>query len=421
LAARVIRLSLQTRLAPLIVAAVLVAGCGSSGSDQNNPRMGSANGGRHGGFGGTPTVGYVVVQQGSAPIYVELPGRVNAYQISDVRPQVNGVILRRLFTEGSLVKQGQTLYQIDASIYRAAAAQAQANLQSARAQAEAARILAERYRPLVAEQAISKQDYTNAVAQAREAEASVAQNTAALHTAQINVGFTRVPAPISGRIGLSNFTAGALVTSGQTQALTTITRLDPIYVDIQQSAAQLLSLRQQLAHGGAIPTKADVRLVLPDGSIYGYTGSVQFSNVVVDQATGAVTIRATFPNPQAVLLPGMFVKADFAQAVNTGAFLVPQQGLSRDPQGNATVWIVGPNDTAVQRTVTADRTQGQYWIVTSGLNAGDKIITQGTANLTPGIKIKPVPQNTPQKVQAPPPDVLKRMNANRRSGGGPRQ
>ena len=400
---------------------MLLAACGSGSSDKQNSRMGSATGGRHGGGpGGTPTVGYVVVQQGSAPIDVELPGRVTAYQISDVRPQVNGVILHRLFKEGSLVHQGQTLYQIDPSLYNAAAAQAQANLQSARAQAEAAQTLAARYKPLVTEQAISKQDYTNAVAQARQAQASVAQNNAALHTARINVGFTRVPAPISGRIGLSNFTEGALVTSGQTQALTTITRLDPIYVDIQQSAAQLLSLRQQLAHGGAVPTKANVRLVLPDGSDYGATGSVEFANVVVDQTTGAVTIRATFSNPQAVLLPGMFVKADFAQAIDTSAFLVPQQALTRDPQGNATVWVVGPNDTAVQKTVTADRTQGQFWVVTNGLNAGDKIITQGTATLTPGMKIKPVPQSAPQKVQAPPPDVLKKMAANRRSGGGAR-
>ena len=379
--------------------------------------MGSATSGR-GGSQGTPTVGYVVVQQGSAPIMVELPGRVTAYQISDVRPQVNGIILHRLFKEGSLVKQGQTLYQIDPSIYQAAQAQAQANLQSARAQSEAARTLAARYKPLVTEQAISKQDYTNAVAQARQAEASVAQNNAALHTARINVGFTRVPAPISGRIGLSNFTEGALVTSGQTQALATITRLDPIYVDIQQSAAQMLALRQELAHGGAVPTRAEVRLVLPDGSTYGATGSVEFANVVVDQTTGAVTVRATFPNAQAILLPGMFVKAGFAQAIDTSAFLVPQQAVSRDPQGNATLWVVGPDNTAQQRTITADRTEGQNWVVTNGLSAGEKIITQGTANLTPGMKIKAVPQNTPQKVKAPPPDVLKRMSANRHSGGG---
>ena len=417
MAARVILSLPPSRLTPALLAAmVLLSACGGS-SDPQNPRMGSATGGHRGGSGGTPIVGYVVVQQSSAPIDVELPGRVTAYQIADVRPQVNGVILHRLFKEGSLVRRGQTLYQIDPSIYEAASAQAQANLQSARAQAEAAKTLAARYKPLVAEQAISKQDYTNAVAQARQAEASVAQNKAALHTAQINVGFTRVPAPIGGRIGLSNFTAGALVTSGQTQALTTITRLDPIYVDIQQSAAQLLALRQQLAHGGAVPTKAVVRLVLPDGSNYASTGSVEFANVVVDQTTGAVTIRATFSNSQAVLLPGMFVKANFAQALDTSAFLVPQGALSRDPQGNATVWIVGPNNSAVQRRVTADRAQGQYWIVIDGLSPGDKIITQGTAKLTPGMKIKPVPQNASQMVQAPPPEVLKRMNANRRGGG----
>jgi len=418
LGASVIPLSFPTRRTVAVVAATLMlTACGGSSADKQNSRMGSASGDGRGGHMGPITVGYVTVQQGSAPIYTELPGRVTAYQISDVRPQVNGIILRRLFKEGSLVKQGQTLYQIDPSIYQAAAAQARANLQSARAQAEAARTLAARYRPLVAEQAIAKQDYTNAVAQARQAEASVAQNTAALHTAQINVNFTRVPAPISGRIGLSNFTEGALVTSGQTTALATITRLDPIYVDIQQSAAGLLSLRQELARGGAVPTRADVRLVLPDGSDYPVTGSVEFANVVVDQATGAVTIRATFANPQAILLPGMFVKTRFAQAIDTSAYLVPQPALSRDPQGNATVWIVGPNNTAVQRTVTADRTQGQYWVVTNGLSAGDKVITQGTANLTPGAKIRPVPQNTPQKIQAPPPDVLKKMNANQRSGG----
>ena len=388
---------------------MLLAACGESSDPQGG-------GGRGGPGGGPTTVGYVVAQQGSAPLQQELPGRVAAYQVSEVRPQVSGVILRRFFQEGSVVRQGQTLYQIDPSIYSAQAAQAAANLQSARASAEAARTLAARYRPLVALEAISKQDYTNAVAQARQAEASIAQNMASLRAAQINLRFTRVPAPISGRIGLSNVTEGALVTANQADALTTITRLDPVYVDVQQSAADLLALRQALAHGGAVPTTAQVRLKLPDGSDYGFTGTVEFSQVLVDQATGTVTIRARFPNPQAILLPGMFVTAEFAQAVDTSAFLVPQQALSRDPQGNATVWVVGPNNTAVQRTVTADRTQGAYWIVTNGLAAGEKIITQGTAKLTPGMKIKAVPQNAPQRIQAPPPDVLKKMNAQRRGG-----
>jgi membrane fusion protein (multidrug efflux system) len=321
-----------------------------------------------------------------------------------------------LFREGSVVQQGQTLYQIDPSIYSAQAAQAAANLQSARANAEAARTLAARYRPLVEQQAVSKQDYTNAVAQARQAQAAIAQNAAALRAAQVNLRFTRVPAPITGRIGLSTVTEGALVTANQTDPLTTITRLDPVYVDIQQSAADLLKLRQALAQGGAVPTTAQVRLKLPDGSDYGFTGTVEFSQVIVDQSTGTVTVRARFPNAQGVLLPGMYVTAEFAQAVQTSAILVPQQAVSRDPQGDATLFVVGPGNRAVQRSVVADRTQGQYWVVTQGLAPGEKVITQGTANLRDGAPIKPVPANAPQPVRAPPPEVLKKMNAQRRGG-----
>jgi membrane fusion protein (multidrug efflux system) len=401
---------LAHRFGALSFAAMLaLSACGGSSGDQTR-------GGRGGRPDGPITVGYVVIQRGSSPIEQELPARVNAYQVADVRPQVNGVIQKRYFQEGSIVRQGQTLYQIDPSIYSAQAAQALANVQSARAQAEAARTLAERYKPLVAQQAISKQDYTNAVAQARQADASIAQSNAALRQAQVNLRYTRVPAPISGRIGLSNFTEGALVTANQSDALTTITRLDPVNVDIQQSAADLLALRRSLMRGGAMPTTAQVRLRLPDNSDYGMTGTVEFSQVLVDQATGTVTIRARFPNPQSLLLPGMFVNASFAQAVDTSAFLVPQQAIQRDPQGNATVWIVGRNNTAVQRTVNADRTQGAYWVVTSGLAGGEKVITQGTQNLVPGTKLKPVPQSAPQKIQAPPPDVLEKMNAKKRGG-----
>ena len=392
----------------LVAAALALAGCGNSGSQ-------GGRGGR-GGPKGPATVGYVVVQQGSAPIVQDLPGRVSAFQVSDVRPQVSGVILKRLFQEGAIVHQGQTLYQIDPSIYNAQAAQAQANVQSARAQAEAARTLASRYRPLVEQQAISKQDYTNAVAQARQADAAVAQNSAALRTAQINQRFTRVPAPITGRIGLSAVTEGALVTANQTNALTTITRLDPVFVDIQQSAADLLNIRRSLAAGGAVPTTAQVRLKLPDGSFYSYTGTVEFSQVLVDQTTGTVTIRARFPNSQSILLPGMFVSAQFAQAIDTSAFMVPQQAVTRDPQGNASLFVVGPGNRAVQRTVVTERTNGPYWVVTQGLAPGEKVITQGTANLKDGAPIKPVPASAPQKVQAPPPGALKAMQKQRRGG-----
>lgn len=402
---------IRRRFAILVGAAMLLSACG--GGDPKGPAGGR---GERGGAMGPTQVGYVVAQQGSAPIVQDLPGRVSAYQASDVRPQVSGVILRRLFREGSVVRQGQTLYQIDPSVYSAQAAQAAANLQSARASAEAARTLAARYRPLVAQQAISKQDYTNAVAQARQADAAIAQNAAALRAAEINLRFTRVPAPITGRIGLSAVTEGALVTANQADALTTITRLDPVFVDIQESAADLLALRNALSRGGAVTTSAQVRLKLPDGSYYAYTGTVEFSQVLVDQNTGTVTLRARFANPQSILLPGMFVTAEFAQAIDTSAFLVPQQAVSRDPQGNATLFVVGPGNRAVQRTVVAERTQGPYWVVTQGLAPGEKVITQGTANLRDGSTIKAVPQSAPQPVKAPPPGAMKAAAGGRRSG-----
>ena len=381
------------RSAAAVAAVLLLASCGS----------GDAQGGAGGKYGGPVEVGYVVIQASSVPLEVSLPGRVAAFQISEVRPQVSGVILRRMFAEGTVVRQGQTLYQIDPSIYQAQVAQASANLQSARASAEASRARAERYRPLAEMEAVSKQDYTDALAQSRQANAAIAQNSASLRTAQINLRYTRVPAPISGRIGLSNFTEGALVTANQAEALATITRLDPVYVDIQQSAADLLTLRGSLSRGGASPTAAQVRLKLPDGSDYGYTGSVQFTEVVVNADTGSVTLRARFPNPQSILLPGMFVTARFAQAVNTTAYLVPQQAVTRDPRGAATLWVIGPGHSPVPRTVVAERTDGANWVVTQGLAAGEKVITQGIANLREGAKVKPVPASRPQRPNAPKP------------------
>ena len=413
MAARVILWSFPNRRTIAAVAAVLLlAGCGGGAKD---PASAGGRGGR-GGPGGPARVGFVVVQQGSAPLEQELPGRVAAFQVSDVRPQVSGVIQRRLFREGSVVRQGQTLYQIDPSIYAAQQAQAAANLQSARASAVAARTRAQRYAPLAKMEAISKQDYTDALAQARQADAAIAQNSATLRAAQVNMRFTRVPAPITGRIGLSNVTEGALVTANQVDSLATITRLDPVFVDIQQSAADLLKLRQALSQGGAVPASAQVRLKLPDGSIYGFTGTVEFSQVIVDQSTGTVTIRARFPNPQSILLPGMFVTAEFAQAIQTSAILVPQQAVSRSPQGNATLFVVGPGNRAVERTVVADRTFGTNWVVTQGLAPGEKVITQGLANLKDGAPIKPVPASAPQRVQAPPPGAMKA--GGRRSRGG---
>ncbi|MDX3909783.1 MAG: efflux RND transporter periplasmic adaptor subunit [Sphingobium sp.] len=349
-----------------------------------------------------PQVGFVVVRHANVPLNVELTGRVAAFQMSEVRPQVSGIIRRRFFTEGSLVRAGQTLYEIDPRLYRAAANEAQANLASAQANAEATRVRAERYRPLAEAEAVSKQDYTDAAAQARQASAAVAQGRAQLETARINLRFTSVPAPISGRIGRSLFTEGALVTSNQADPLTVIQRLDPIFVDIQQSSADLLALRRSLAGQGAVPSTASVKLILEDGSEYAQTGTVQFSEVMVNASTGTVTLRARFANPQGLLLPGMFVRARFAQSINTNAILVPQPALSRTTRGAASVFVVGPGNKAVQRSVTAERTQGPNWVVTQGLKPGEKVIIQGLANVKPNAPIRPVPASSPQRVAPPP-------------------
>lgn len=392
-------LSFPTRLAAsaLPAAALLtLAACGG-GTDQTHKKGGRAGPGQ-----GTPTVGYVVVQPTSVAMTTQLAGRTVAFESSDVRPQVTGVIRRRFFTEGTLVKRGQPLYEIDPRLYRASANQAQANLQSAQATAEATRIQAERYKPLAEMEAVSKQDYTNAVASARQAQASVAQTRAALETARVNLQFTTVPAPITGRIGRSLFTVGALVSATQTDPLAQIQRLDPIFVDIQQSAADLLALRQSLrARDGLTPATAQVRLTLDDGSDYGATGTIEFAEALVDTSTGTVTLRARFPNSQGLLLPGMFVTAHFSQAINARAFLVPQQAVTRDAKGNATVYVVGAGNKAVQKTIKTDRTQGAFWVVVGGLNPGDKIITQGLANLAPNQSIKPVPADTAQKIAPP--------------------
>lgn len=382
-----VRWSSAIRRGGLLVCLTALAAC-SGGDDSGRQRP-------------VPQVGYYVAQTSTVPLSVTLGGRTVAYETSEVRPQVTGLIQRRLFAEGAYVRAGQPLYQIDASLYRAAANQAQANLTSARASAEAAQAKANRYKPLAEMQAVSQQDYTDAAAQARVARAGVAQNSAALQTAQINLRHTTVPAPISGRIGRSLFTVGALVSANQTDPLAVIQKLDPIYVDMQQSAADLTALRRALRNGDVEAGSTTVHLKLDDGSDYGFTGRVQFSEISVDQGTGTVTLRASFPNPQGLLLPGMFVKAVFDQAVQPNAFLIPQPAVQRDFDGSAFVYIVGPGDKALRRKITADRTYGTSWIVTSGLKVGDKVITQGLNNLKQGDKVRPVPQNTPQRVGAP--------------------
>lgn len=372
----------------VLLLAVALGGCGGKTKGDRGPK-------------GPPQVGYVVAARSSVPLVTELAARVTAFEMSEVRPQVAGIIRERLFTEGAVVRRGQTLYRVDPRLYAATVAEARANLASAQATAEAARISAGRLKPLAAIEAVSAQDLTDAQATARQADAAVAQNRAQLETARINLAFTDVPAPITGRIGRSLFTVGALVTTGQADPLAVIQRLDPIFVDMQQSSADLLALRRSLAAGGIAPATARVRLVLEDGSDFAMTGSVQFSEVMVNAATGTVTLRAKFANPQGVLLPGMFVRARFAQGIDNAAILVPQAAVTRDPKGAASVFIVGADNKATERTVTATRTQGPDWVVTAGLKPGERIIVQGTANVKAGAVVRPVPYDTAQKIAAP--------------------
>nr|WP_188513864.1 efflux RND transporter periplasmic adaptor subunit [Blastomonas aquatica] len=367
---------------------MLLASCSGAAEDEGRERP-------------VPEVGFVSVQASSVPVSVELAGRVAAFEMSEVRPQVTGIVRRRLFTEGALVRAGQTLYEIDPRLYRAATAEASANLNSAIANAEATRIRAERLKPLAEAQAVSLQEYTDAVAASRQAAAAVAQSRAQVQTADVNLQFTRVPAPITGRIGRSLFTVGALVTGNQADPLAVIQGVDPVFVDIQQSSADLLSLRRSLALGGTAPASAEVSLILEDGSEYGPRGVVQFSEVMVNAATGTVTLRARFANPQSLLLPGMFVRARFDQAINTNAILVPQAALSRDARGQATVYVVDAQNRATERRVTADRAIDTNWVITEGLKPGEKVIVQGLAKVRPNAPVRAVPANKPQVIAPP--------------------
>jgi membrane fusion protein (multidrug efflux system) len=358
------------------------------------------------------SVGFVIVRQADVPAETELPGRTSAYRTSEVRPQITGIIRQRLFTEGALVRAGQPLYQIDSEPYRASVAEASANLQSAIASAEAARAVADRYKPLAEIEAVSKQEYTNAAAAARQADAAVAQRRAQLESARINLRYTSVPAPITGRIGRSLITDGGLVTANQAAALAQINQLDPIYVDIQQSAAQLVALRRALAGKSGTEAMTDVKLQLEDGSDYGLPGRMRFAEALVDERTGTLTLRAEFPNPEGLLLPGMFVRARVAQSIEKGVFLVPQTGVQRDSKGAPQLWIAGADNKAELRPVTVSRTHGTEWVVSSGLKGGERIIVQGTGNLKPGQAIAPVPATAEQYVGPP------RAEGGARNGAG---
>ena len=334
-------------------------------------------------------VGVIVVTEQPVTLSTELPGRTSPYETSDVRPQVDGIIRARLFTEGDYVHSGQPLYRIDPVSYEARVANARAALAKARASTIAADSQVRRYAELVKRDFVSKQLYDNAVSAAGEARADVEAQAAALRSAQIDLDRTVIRAPISGRIGRSLYTTGALVQAAQQNPLTTIQRLDPIYVDIQQSSADLLKLREQTIAGEVARDQAPVRLQLESGSMYPLVGSLSFADVTVDPATGSQTIRAVFPNPQHLLLPGMFVRGELSQGVQSRGILVPQRAVSRDERGRPTVIVVGKNNMAELRIIQADRTVGTSWLVTGGLEAGDKVIVDAGPLLRPGVPVKP--------------------------------
>ena len=344
-----------------------------------------------------PKPAVTVVDLHAKPIALttELPGRVSAFRIAEVRPQVNGVILKRLFQEGELVVAAQQLYQIDPAPYEATLASARASLAHARASVTAAKLTAERYQALSEAHAVSRQDYDNAVATLLQDEADVASGEAAVRAAEINLAYTKVYSPISGRTGRSSVTEGALVTANQATSLLTVTQLDPVYVDLTQPSTTLVRLKRELATGQlrhVDGNAAPAQLVLEDGSAYESAGRLEFSEVTVDQGTGSVTLRAIFPNPTDLLLPGMFVRATLEEGVREGAVLAPQQGITHAPDGSATALVVGANDTVEKRSIELDRAIGDQWVVAKGLAPGDRLIVGGLQKIKPGQQVTVRPQ-----------------------------
>ncbi|PAW33867.1 efflux transporter periplasmic adaptor subunit [Pantoea vagans] len=338
----------------------------------------------------TTEVGVKTLQTESVTLDSQLAGRVTGSMTSDVRPQVDGIIQKRLFREGDEVKAGQILYQIDPASYQASYDQALAQLKNAQALVKSSKLKAERYAALVKENGVSRQDADDAQATYQQNVASVDQYRAAVESARISLNYTQIKAPISGRIGISSVTPGALVTASQTSALATIRALDPIYVDLTQSSVQLLKLKRQQTSLQQSADAVPVTVNLEDGTAYKHPGKLELTEVSVDEATGTVTLRAIFPNPQHELLPGMYVRASVTNGVQSDAILAPQQGITRDAKGNATALVVDNQSKVESRDVVADRVIGNKWLITSGLNRGDKLIVEGTAKVQPGMRVKAV-------------------------------
>lgn len=360
----------------IIISAALLAGCNDQGETQAHPTE--------------PQVTVHIVESSPLAVTTELPGRTTAFRIAEVRPQVSGIVLKRNFTEGSDVEAGQSLYQIDPATYQADYNSAKGELAKSEAAAAIAHLTVKRYVPLVGTKYISQQEYDQAIADARQADASVIAAKAAVESARINLAYTRVTSPISGRIGKSNVTEGALVTNGQATELATVQQLDPIYVDVTQSSNDFMRLKQSVEQGNLHKdnTRSTVELVMENGQSYPLKGSLQFSDVTVDESTGSITLRAVFPNPQHTLLPGMFVRARIDEGVQPNAILVPQQGVTRTPRGDATVMVVNDKSQVEARPVVAAQAIGDKWLISEGLQPGDKVIVSGLQKARPGVQVK---------------------------------
>jgi membrane fusion protein, multidrug efflux system len=376
----------------VLVMGLVIGGCGKKGDAVGKKPS------------APPEVGIIVVAFQPVQMTTELSGRTSAYMIAEVRPQVGGIIQKRLFIEGTEVQAGDVLYQIDPATYQAAYNSAKAALSKAEANLIPAQLKAQRFEDLVKIQAVSKQDHDNTIAALKQTEADVESAKAAVETARINLAYTRVVAPISGRIGRSTVTTGALVTANQPTALATIQQLDPMYVDVTQSSADMLRLKQALASGQfkkSGPNQAKVNLMLEDGTAYALEGTLKFSEVTVDQSTGSITLRTVFPNPKQTLLPGMFVRAVLQEGIAEKAILVPQQGVSRNPKGESIALVVDDTGTVQQRLLTIGRAIGDQWLVASGLSGGDRLIVEGVQKARPGTAVKAVPLNENKTGAAP--------------------
>lgn len=385
-----LRMSELVALSIVVIGLWALAGCGNSTAKAPSQ-------------GDPPEVTVVEVKPERVAITTELPGRTSAYLIAEVRPQVGGIIQNRFFKEGSDVKIGDVLYQIDPATYQAAYDNAQAALARAEANVTSIRYRAERYKELVEIRAVSRQEYDDTVAALKQAEAEIAAGKAAVEAARINLGYTRVTAPITGRIGKSSVTVGALVTAGQGVPLSTIQRIDPVYVDVTQSSAILLQLQKSMASGGLkrdSANRAKVKLFLEDDTPYYLDGALQFQDVTVDPTTGSVIFRAVFPNPKGILLPGMFVRAVLEEGVSEQAILVPQKGVARDPKGNPFALVVDTAGRVEQRMLTLDRTIGNNWLVVDGLKPGDRVIVEGSQRAKAGTFVRTVPFKAVKSVEA---------------------